>query len=215
MHALFPTWPLMAAFFLASLVLAVTPGPAVIYVVTRTLSQGKAAGLASVAGVALGNVGNAIGAAIGLAALFAISSLAFTVVKYAGAAYLVYLGVKALRAPAAEMAEARASAVPASRIFREGFAVALLNPKTAIFFAAFLPQFMNPAAPAILQSISLGTVFVLVASVTDTMYVLAASVMAPMLGRLRGASTAGRYITASAFIGLGVFTAVAGGRNAK
>lgn len=97
MTDLLPAWPLLGAFLAASLVLALTPGPAVVYLLTRTLAQGRRAGLASVLGVALGNLGNALGAAIGLAALFAVSSLAFTVVKYAGAAYLVYLGVQALR----------------------------------------------------------------------------------------------------------------------
>src|SRR4051812_25602063 len=103
MHHLLPSWPLLAAFLFASVVLAITPGPAVFYIVTRTMAQGKRAGLASVAGVACGNLGNAIGASIGLAALFAISSLAFTVVKYAGAAYLVYLGIQVLRAKETEL----------------------------------------------------------------------------------------------------------------
>ena len=133
-----PAPPLLAAFVLASLVLAVTPGPGVLYIVTRSLAQGRRAGLASVAGVALGNFGNALGAALGLAALFELSSWAFTVVKYAGAGYLVWLGVKALRAPvaAASMAAGAPSAATARRLFRDGFVVALLNPKTALFFAA-------------------------------------------------------------------------------
>lgn len=215
MQALFPAWPLMAAFFLASLVLAVTPGPGVFYVVTRTLAQGRRAGLASVAGVALGNLGNAIGAAIGLAALFAISSLAFTVVKYAGAAYLVYLGIRALRAPAAKVPQAQFGTTPLRHIFRDGLVVALLNPKTTIFFAAFLPQFMDPAAPAMLQSIALGGVFVVIAAMTDCVYVLAASTVAPLFSRVRGANAIGRYVTAGAFIGLGVFTAAIGGRATK
>lgn len=215
MHELFPAWPLMAAFLLASLVLALTPGPAVIYVVTRTLAQGKRAGLASVIGVAFGNLGNAIGASIGLAALFAISSLAFSVIKYAGAAYLIYLGIKALRAKESGAVQANFEAVPARRIFRDGFVVALLNPKTAIFFAAFLPQFMDPAGPAMLQSVTLGTVFVVLAATTDCIYVLAASMVAPLFGRMRGAGMVGRYVTGSAFIGLGVFTAVSGGRGSK
>jgi threonine/homoserine/homoserine lactone efflux protein len=213
MHELLPAWPLMAAFLLASLVLALTPGPAVIYIVTRTLGQGRRAGLASVAGVALGNLGNAIGAATGLAALFAISSLAFTVVKYAGAAYLVYLGIKALRAPAAEAVQADPGAARQGRIFRDGFVVALFNPKTTIFFAAFLPQFMDAAGPATLQSFSLGAVFVLLAATTDCGYVLAASTVAPLLARTRGARSVGRYVTAGAFIGLGIFTAATGARK--
>ncbi|HYD62261.1 MAG TPA: LysE family translocator [Noviherbaspirillum sp.] len=214
MDQLFPSWPLMAAFVIASLVLALTPGPAVIYIITRTLAQGRRAGLASVIGVALGNLGNAVGAAIGLAALFAVSSLAFTVVKYAGAAYLVYLGIRALRTSADDTAQGSFGSANRARIFRDGFLVALLNPKTAIFFAAFLPQFMDPAGSAILQSMSLGVVFVLIALVTDCAYVLAASTIAPLLVRMRGAGV-GRYVTAGTFIGLGIFTAMSGGRGNK
>lgn len=215
MSNLFPSLPLLVAFLFASLALAVTPGPAVIYVLTRTLAQGRQAGLASVAGVALGNLGNAVGAAIGLAALFAISSLAFSIVKYAGAAYLVYLGIRALRAPHASAAQPSFGTAQAGRIFRDGFIVALLNPKTAIFFAAFLPQFMDPAAPAMAQSLLLGVVFVLIAGTTDLIYVFTASAIAPALTRMKGAGAAGRYVTASAFIGLGIFTALSGGRGAK
>lgn len=154
--ALLPSWPLLSAFLVASFVLAVTPGPGVFYVVTRSLLQGRRFGLASVGGVALGNLGNACGASLGLAALFAMSSLAFTAVKYAGAVYLVWLGIKALRERPATTAVALPQA-PMRRIFRDGFVVALLNPKTAIFFAAFLPQFMSPGAPAMLQSMLLGS----------------------------------------------------------
>lgn len=215
MSELLPSGPLLAAFFFASIVLAVTPGPAVLYIVTRTLAQGRRAGLASIAGVALGNLANAIGAAIGLAALFAISSLAFTIVKYAGAAYLIYLGIKALRAPRAEIKSVQFGAADLRRMFRDGFVVALLNPKTAIFFAAFLPQFMHPDASPILQSVLLGSIFVVIAAITDTTYVLAASAVAPALSQLRGAPAVGRYLTASAFIGLGVLAAASGSRGAK
>src|ERR687897_3192846 len=100
MHSLLPSAPLLCAFLIASFVLAVTPGPGVFYIVTRSLMQGRRAGAASVAGVALGNLGNAVGASVGLAALFAVSSLAFTVVKYAGALYLIVLGIRALRSTA-------------------------------------------------------------------------------------------------------------------
>jgi threonine/homoserine/homoserine lactone efflux protein len=215
---LLPPWPLLLAFCAASVVLAVTPGPAVLYIVTRTLSQGRRAGLASVAGVALGNLGNAAGAAIGLAALFAVSSLAFSVVKYAGAAYLVWLGLRALRAPAPAHTQAAPVGMSARRIFRDGFVVALLNPKTAIFFAAFLPQFMSPNGAAIGQSLTLGALFVLIAGSTDTAYALGASAVAPALERLRRRGSAaawGRRLTASTFIGLGVFAAVSGSRGSQ
>jgi threonine/homoserine/homoserine lactone efflux protein len=214
MSALLPPPPLFTAFLAASVILAVTPGPAVFYIVTRSVTHGRRSGLASVAGVAVGNLGNAIGASLGLAALFAVSSVAFTVVKYLGALYLIWLGVQALRAKpvAADAIEARTTDAPLRRIFMDGFVVALLNPKTAIFFAAFLPQFIaSPAAP-VTQTIALGVIFVLVASLTDTLYALTAGSVRPFLRRARGLARIGRYLTASAFIGLGLLTAVSGER---
>ena len=197
---------MFSAFLIASFILAVTPGPGVLYIVTRSLTQGRRFGLASVAGVALGNLGNAVGASIGLAAVFAVSAVAFTVVKYLGAVYLLYLGFQAIRAP--RTGEATAAPAPGSlgRIFRDGFVVALLNPKTAVFFAAFLPQFMNAQTPAIVQSVTLGSIFVAIAALTDTVYVLAAGALAPALVRARGVRAAGRYLTGGAFIGLAVYT---------
>lgn len=217
MQQILPAWALLAAFLIASLVLAVTPGPAVFYIVTRTLAQGRRAGLASVAGVALGNLGNAFAASLGLAALFAVSSVAFTIVKYFGAAYLVYLGVMALHTNGNGSATATVAPVGAGlrTIFRDGLVVALLNPKTTIFFAAFLPQFMRPDASAALQSMLLGSLFVAIAASTDIGYVLAASAFAPLLDRVRGARELGRYFKAGAFIGLGIFTAASGARGAK
>jgi threonine/homoserine/homoserine lactone efflux protein len=211
---LLPGWPLLWAFLVASFVLAVTPGPGVFYVVTRSLLQGRRCGLASMAGVALGNLGNALGASVGLAALFTISSLAFALVKYAGALYLVALGVQRLRARPQDTLPAF-PVVGMGRIFRDGFVVALLNPKTAIFFAAFLPQFMSPTGSPMLQSMLLGSIFVAMAAVTDTVYAFAAGALAPVLARSRGAGAAGRYLTGGAFIGLGVFTAFAGSRGTK
>lgn len=214
MSELLPPLPLFTAFLAASVILAVTPGPAVFYIVTRSVTLGRLSGLASVAGVAVGNLGNAIGASLGLAALFAVSSVAFTVVKFVGALYLVWLGVQALRAKpaAAEAGEAPPQSAPLRRVFTDGFVVALLNPKTAIFFAAFLPQFIaGPVAPAA-QTIALGVIFVLVASLTDTLYALTAGSARPLLRRATGLARAGRYLTASAFIGLGLLTAVSGER---
>ena len=197
---------MFSAFLIASFILAVTPGPGVLYIVTRSLAQGRRFGLASVASVALGNLGNAVGASIGLAAVFAVSALAFTVVKYLGAVYLLFLGIQAIRAP--RTGDAAPAPAPASlaRIFRDGLVVALLNPKTAIFFAAFLPQFMNAQTPAIVQSLTLGSIFVAIAALTDTAYAMAAGALAPVLVRARGVRAAGRYLTGSAFIGLAVYT---------
>ncbi|HCZ13338.1 MAG TPA: LysE family translocator [Candidatus Accumulibacter sp.] len=214
MTPLFPAWPPFSAFLLASLVLAVTPGPGVLYIVTRSLVQGRRSGLVSVAGVALGNLGNALAASVGLAALFAVSSVAFTVIKYAGALYLIYLGVQMLRASQAEIPAAVPQTTSLRRIFRDGFLVALLNPKTTIFFAAFLPQFLSPEARPAFQGMALGSLFVAIAAVTDSAYALAAGAAAPVL-RSRVAGRVGRRLGGGVFIGLGVFTALAGSRGTK
>src|SRR5215470_1740194 len=136
----------LLAFVLASVILAVVPGPAVIYLMTQTLSRGRRAGLASVAGVALGNLMNAGVASFGLAAILATSATAFSVVKLAGAAYLIWLGIKALRNKPAPVRQARQADVRPLQLFRDGVVVAFLNPKTALFFAALLPQFVDPAS---------------------------------------------------------------------
>jgi threonine/homoserine/homoserine lactone efflux protein len=202
-----PALPLLLAFMVASLVLALTPGPAVVYIVARTLAQGRASGLASVLGVALGNLANAIAAALGLAALFAVSSAAFTVVKWAGAAYLVYLGVRMWRTTPASGDAPAVVAQPRRRVFRDGFVVALLNPKTSLFFAAFLPQFMDAHGSALAQSVALGSVFVAIACCTDLLYVLTASLVAPRLGRATRHAVWGHRIAGTSFIGLGLLTA--------
>lgn len=204
-----PDTPLLLAFVGASLVLALTPGPAVVYIVARTVAQGRACGLASVLGVALGNLANALGAALGLAALFAVSSAAFTVVKWAGAAYLVYLGVR-LWTTASPVASTtpQVPVKPLLRVFRDGFVVALLNPKTSLFFAAFLPQFMSTQGSALWQTLALGTVFVAVACCTDIAYVLLASVVAPRLGRSARHAAWGNRLAGTSFIGLGILTAL-------
>ncbi len=214
MTDLFPPWPLFSTFLLASFVLAVTPGPGVLYIVTRSLVQGRRSGVVSVAGVALGNLGNALAASVGLAALFAVSSLAFAVVKYAGALYLFSLGVQMLRSSTIANSSTILDATPLRQVFRDGLVVALLNPKTTVFFAAFLPQFLSPNAPPMLQGMVLGSLFVVIAAVTDSAYALAADAAAPALrGNL--VRHIGRRLAGGVFIGLGVFTALTGSRSAK
>lgn len=205
-----PDLPLLLAFVGASLALALTPGPAVVYIVARTVAQGRACGLASVLGVALGNLGNAVGAALGLAALFAVSSLAFTVVKWAGAAYLVYLGVRLWMAGpgAPDAAAAQPPVQPLRRVFRDGFVVALLNPKTSLFFAAFLPQFMDSRGSALVQTLSLAGIFIAIAACTDLLYVLTAGLVARRLNRAARHVLWGNRIAGSSFIGLGLLTAL-------
>ncbi len=205
MTDLLPPWPLTSAFLAASLLLAITPGPVVLYIVTRSLVQGCRAGLVSAAGVALGNLGNALAASIGIATLFAVSSLAFSLVKYVGAVYLVYLGVQVFRAPSSHSRSTLPDMASLGRLFRDGFVVALLNPKTTIFFAAFLPQFMNPKAPPIMQGMALGTFFVAIAAISDCTYALVAGIIGPAL---HGSALhrIGRYIGSGVFISLGIFS---------
>ena len=207
---LLPSGTALYAFLIATLVLVLTPGPAVVFIITRTLAQGRKAGLSSVAGVALGNLANAVGASIGLAALFAVSSLAFTVVRWAGAAYLIYLGIQALRQPAAPADGPQPPRAEPRKLFRDGFFVALLNPKTTLFFAAFIPQFLHPEGSQAVQALVLSVFFVVVAAMTDSLYALLAGSLAPML---RGAAGSGRYVSALVYFALGLYAAFGGTRQ--
>jgi len=209
-----PELPMLITFITASFVLAVIPGPVVLYVVTRTMMQGRASGLASVAGVTLGNLGNALGACFGLAALFAVSSLAFTAVKLLGAVYLIYLGVKTiygvLKTPTThgEVSTPKIKKTSLRRIFTDGFFVALLNPKTA--------QFLNANATSPLaQSIVLSLIFCLIASFTDGIYALLAGSVMPLIKRTIKAPKIGAYISGSVFIALGILTAFAPQKSAR
>jgi threonine/homoserine/homoserine lactone efflux protein len=212
---LLPPAPLLLAFLFASLLLALTPGPGVLYIVMRSLTQGRGAGLLSVAGVALGNLASALAAALGLAALFAVSSAAFAVVKYAGAAYLVFLGIRTLLSSATDRAATGPGPARTRQVFRDGFFVALLNPKTTLFFAAFLPQFMGLHADPMIQGVALGVLFVMMAAISDTLYAIAAGAFATALRNANGLAPAGRYLSAGTFIGLGVFAALADSRDGR
>ena len=206
-------------FLAASGVLAATPGPGVIFIMTKTLSQGRASGLWSLAGVALGNLGNAVAASLGLAALLAASATAFLVLQVVGAAYLLWLGVQALRRPPPVVAgpgEAAGAAAVLShgQTFRDACVVALFNPKTALFFAAFLPQFIvrqgGAAQPALLQVLALGAVFVAMAACTDLCYVLlAARLWRRLKGRAGGVQGLGRYLSAAVYVSLGLYALMA------
>jgi threonine/homoserine/homoserine lactone efflux protein len=193
------------AFLAASFLLAITPGSGVTYIVTRTLERGRAAGLASVLGVALGNLANGIGAAAGLALLFEHVPAAYTFVKIAGAGYLAFLGVRALRAEATKD-ETKSASRPAT-IVRDGFLVALLNPKTALFFAAFLPQFVG-ATPSVPLAITLASSFVAIAACTDAGYAVFAGSIAPLLETPRARGVL-RWGPALVYFALALFAALA------
>jgi threonine/homoserine/homoserine lactone efflux protein len=208
----------LSLFLGATLVFLLTPGPAVLYIVARSVSQGRAAGLASVAGVEAGNLVHAAAAALGLSSILVASSLAFGVVKYLGAAYLVWLGLRTLLArPAAADPGRPAPAAPAGwATFRQGFVVAVLNPKTALFFLAFLPQFADPHAGALPpQLLFLGVTFVAMAFVTDAGYALLSGAISPWLSRRRGLSGASRAVTGATYIGLGLLAALSPNPNAS
>jgi threonine/homoserine/homoserine lactone efflux protein len=192
----------------ASLALLALPGPAVIYVVTRSLDQGRAAGIVSVLGVETGTFAYALAAAAGLTGLIAASETGFTIVRYAGAAYLVYLGVRKLL-ERAEPQDALSSG--RSRLFLKGVLVQLLNPKIAIFFLAFLPQFADSSSgPVALQILVLGTIFTLLAVLSDGAYVLLAGAVGGWLrtGRLARGWLA--KLSGGVYIGLGVSAALSG-----
>jgi threonine/homoserine/homoserine lactone efflux protein len=194
----------------ATLVLLLTPGPAVLYIVARSASQGRAVGLASVAGVGAGNLVHACAVALGLSSLLLASSLAFAAVKYLGAAYLVWLGLRTLLGRGGGEGAAAQGPAGVGPAFRQGLVVAVLNPKTALFFLAFLPQFADPASgPMAPQLFYLGVTFAGMALVTDAGYAVLSGTLAPMLkgsARLSGAS---RTLTGCTYIGLGVLAAVA------
>jgi threonine/homoserine/homoserine lactone efflux protein len=202
------TFALFAAACVAFLVI---PGPSVFYIVTRSLVQGRRAGLTSMLGVQVGGLVHVVAAAVGVSALIASSAAAFTVVKYAGAAYLVFLGVRKLLARGGEELEdmPRGSA-SSTHLFTHGVIVNVLNPKTALFFLAFLPQFVDPGAPVAPQMLVLGTMLVCIGTVSDGTYALLA---AGAGNTLRGATAVRRRldrISGGVFVGLGVFAALAG-----
>jgi len=180
----------LLTFLIATTLLAVTPGPGVTYVIARTVAGGRAEGLASCLGTAAGGLVHVGAAALGVSVLVAQSALAFGIVKYVGAAFLVYLGVRMLlqRAPTLASAAAAVPAVPskgARRAVVEGFVVEALNVKTALFFLAFLPQFVNPDGAVALQLLLLGSTCVLLNTLVDVLAVQAAQ-------RLLAASTGNR-----------------------
>jgi threonine/homoserine/homoserine lactone efflux protein len=207
MHHYLPAWPLLATFMAASVVLAITPGPGVIYIVTRSLSQGRSAGFASVGGIAVGNAVNALAASLGLAAVLATSALLYAALKYLGAAYLFYLAFQMLRRNTAPAATATLQPTRPGKVFRDGVIVAILNPKTALFYAALLPQFVDSPADFTAQALMLSTIFVAIAAVSDSMYVLLARGIAARFGASARSLTAGRYAAAAMYAGLGVLAA--------
>jgi threonine/homoserine/homoserine lactone efflux protein len=202
----------LGVFVVAALALLVVPGPAVIYIVARSIHQGRRAGLVSVLGIHVGTLFHIAAATVGLSALVVSSAVAFTAVKIAGAVYLVGLGLWTLLARRAEQDVALGGERNLRSAFAQGIVVNVLNPKTALFFLAFLPQFVDPDAshPAV-QIAFLGVLFALLGLVTDSLWALAAGTAGGVLRRSRRFARGQRYVTGTVYVGLGVATAFSGG----
>jgi threonine/homoserine/homoserine lactone efflux protein len=212
-----PETSTLALFAVAAVTLLVIPGPAVLYIVTRSVDQGRAAGLASVCGIHVGTLVHVAAAALGLSALLVSSATAYDTVRWLGAAYLVWLGVRRLLARDEDAPAAAGTGVRRPglrRVFAQGVVVNVLNPKTALFFFAFLPQFVDTSRGSVpFQVVVFGVAFVLLGLLSDGAYALAASTGAGWLRRRPGVARASRLASGGILISLGVTTALAGSRS--
>jgi threonine/homoserine/homoserine lactone efflux protein len=204
----------LGVFSLASLALLVVPGPSVLYIVTRSITQGRMAGLASVLGVHVGTTFHIAAATLGLSALLMRSIVAFNVVKYAGAAYLVYLGIRRLLDAESPIQAGPVKARPLTRIFGQGIVVNVLNPKTALFFLAFLPQFVDVEGGSVpLQMLVLGSIFIVLGLVSDGTYALVSSLIGSRLRTSKSFARRERLLSGGIYLGLGVTAALSGHRS--
>ena len=199
----------LGLFVVAALLLLLTPGPAVLYIVTRSIDQGRRAGIVSMLGVHVGTLVHIAAAAAGLSALLAASAAAFTTVKYLGAAYLVYLGLRRLLQPAPAPGMAPIREPRLRRAFLDGVVVNVLNPKTALFFLAFLPQFVDISRGHVgTQILLLGGLFVVLGVITDGSFALAAGTAAEWLRGHPRFVASERWMSGGMYIGLGVAAAL-------
>ena len=197
------------AFLIAAIVLAITPGPGIAYVVARTVAGGRKEGLASCFGTGVGGMLHVLAAALGVSLLVAQSALAFSVVKYVGAAYLIYLGIRLLMRKSHEFHTLDVSAQGPRRAFLEGIVVEALNVKTALFFLAFLPQFISANQPLIPQMVALGCICVTLNTAVDVAAVFAAD---RLLKSRAGRTARARLLTRASgvtMLGLGAYLALA------
>ncbi|MGH3321199.1 MAG: LysE family translocator [Streptosporangiaceae bacterium] len=208
-----PSVQMVLAFAVAAVLFTISPGPSNVYIVTRSLTQGRGAGLVSMAGFAAGVAVQVVAAAVGLSALLASSATWFAVVKYLGAAYLIVLGIRTLLTSREHGATRPPRPQPLTRICWQGFVVTVLNPKLGLFMLALLPQFVDPArgSPA-LQIAVLGAVLILVGAASDLCYTLLASTVGNRLRRSTRAMRRSRLASGIVYIALGIFAAVAGHR---
>lgn len=202
-------------FLSAAFLLAVTPGPGIFYVLTRSLKGGRSEGYASSFGTAIGGLFHVMAAALGLSAILSTSAVAFTIVKYAGAAYLIYLGIRAILAPEELPSDAVEPASNFKNVFYQGILTEALNPKTAIFFLAFIPQFINPDGIIVTQFILLGSISVLMNTTADIIVATMAGPIGSQLKKHAYLRRTQRYVTGTCLIALGAFVAVSGGESGE
>jgi threonine/homoserine/homoserine lactone efflux protein len=200
----------IALFVVASLAVIVTPGPDNIYVLTRGVAQGREVALASAWGMCSGLLFHTSLAALGLSAILASSAMAFSVVKYAGAAYLIYLGITALLSKEGfDASPGEETGAKLRQYFIKGLTMNLLNPKVAVFFLAFLPQFANPSG-TVLRLVVLGLVFALLSVVVFSAIALFSGLLGDRLGSNPRYVTALRWLTGCVLVGLGLRLAFSG-----
>jgi threonine/homoserine/homoserine lactone efflux protein len=202
-------------FLLTALTLLLIPGPAVMYVVGQSIGGGRRAGVASVLGIHTGTLVHVTAAAVGISSLLVASATAFSVVKYAGAAHLIVFGVRRLLGKEESAVDDTRGPTGLSRHYRQGIVVNVLNPKTALFFLAFLPQFIDPHARVAPQVVVLGLTFVALGLVTDSTWALVAGATAERLRRSERFPRIERWVSGSVFIGLGVAAAATGSRRSS
>jgi threonine/homoserine/homoserine lactone efflux protein len=205
----FPSASAFGLFCIASVALAVVPGPAVTYVVTQSVDKGRRAGLAAACGVASGGLVHVAAATVGLSALIASSAVAFTTVKLVGAVYLIVVGVKRLLTRDDDVVPAPAATAPLAQLYRQGVVVNVLNPKTALFFLAFLPQFVTRQGAVAPQVAILGLTFATIAFASDATYALLSDLVAARFRQSRAGMQLRRFATGGIFVALGVTAAAA------
>ncbi len=204
-----PSGSSLALFCLASIALAVVPGPAVTYIVTQSIDKGRRAGLVSALGVATGGLVHVAAATVGLSALIASSATAFTTVKLVGAVYLVVIGIRRILSRE-EDTEVQLAPTPHRRLYAQGAVVNILNPKTALFFLAFLPQFVDTNGGSIPAQVAfLGVLFAVIAFTSDALYAVLADLLAGKLRRTGTGAKLRRWVSGGIFIALGVTAATA------
>lgn len=197
-----------------NLIVLITPGPAILYTVSRSLDQGMKAGLLSVYGLALGTLPHALAVAFGIAGILASSATAFNIMKYLGAAYLVYLGINRLLRKNAGGVSGSDTSKTGKMAFFESFTVGVLNPKAVLFFLAFLPQFIDPSRGSpLIQTLVLWFISQVMAVVVGSAYALAASCLRGWFIGFRPSSRVGDYLAGSVYIGLGVAAMFSGSKG--